>query len=188
MMKAPLCLVMSLAVCTAGSVSAADAAKKDSMHVHGTISKIDAKKDSLTVKTTGKDGKAQEKTFQIPTTAKMVDETGKTAKLDSFKNGYSVCITEKDNKVTELKKHAMATITKVDKNAGTVTVKMKDKNGKEMERTFRLVEESEYLDSTGRVAELEIFRSGDEILVIEADGKIQEMKKADDQAKSSASK
>ena len=54
---------------------------------------------------------------------------------------------------------------------------MTDDNGKEVERTFRLVEESEYLDSAGRVAVLDVFQSGDEILLVEADGRIKSMKK-----------
>ena len=55
--------------------------------------------------------------------------------------------------------------------------KMTDENGKQTEKTFRLVEESEYLDSTGRVAVLDVFQSGDDILFIEADGRIKSMKK-----------
>ena len=114
-----------------------------------------------------------------------MNSVGKEAKLDSFKAGDDVCVTEKDDKVTELKKHAEAKITKVDKKTGDITVKMTEKDGKEVEKTFRLVEETDYADSTGRIAELDIFQSGDDILFVEADGKITAMKKADtkDQAK-----
>lgn len=73
--------------------------------------------------------------------------------------------------------HAQAKITKVNAKQGTVTVKMKDANGKEVEKTFTLTEDIEYFDSTGNVAELDIFTSGDEVLFIEADGKIEELKK-----------
>jgi hypothetical protein len=78
----------------------------------------------------------------------------------------------KDNKAVT--KH-QATITKVDKNKGTVTVKMKNKEGKDVERTFKLAEDIRYLDSTGKVAAVDIFRSGDEVLVVEAEGRLREL-------------
>jgi hypothetical protein len=48
--------------------------------------------------------------------------------------------------------HAEVTITKVDAKEGTVTVKMMDKEGKEVEKTFQLMEDVEYIDTTGRLA------------------------------------
>jgi hypothetical protein len=74
-------------------------------------------------------------------------------------------------------KHARATITKVDPKNGTVTVRMKDKQGKEVEKTFRLTEEVRYIDSTGRVAAADIFRNGDQVLVVEEEGRLKEMRK-----------
>jgi uncharacterized protein YuzE len=75
------------------------------------------------------------------------------------------------------KKQVKATITKVDPKAKTVTVKMKDKEGKEVEKTFKLAEDILYFDSTGKVAAVDIFKSGDDILVIEEEGKLKEMRK-----------
>jgi hypothetical protein len=77
------------------------------------------------------------------------------------------------------KREKEAKITKVDAKKGTVTVKMKDKDGKEVEKTFRLAEDVRYLDSTGRVAAIGVFTSGDMVLIIEREGKIQQMKKKD---------
>jgi len=74
-------------------------------------------------------------------------------------------------------KHARATITKVDAKNGTVTVRMKNKEGKEVEKTFKLTEEVRYIDSTGRVAAADIFRNGDQVLVIEEEGRLKEMRK-----------
>lgn len=70
------------------------------------------------------------------------------------------------------------TITKVDARRGTVTVKMEDKRGMEVEKLFQLTEDVEYLDSTGRVATLDVFECGDEVLIIEMEGKIKELKRA----------
>jgi hypothetical protein len=72
--------------------------------------------------------------------------------------------------------HRRATITKVDPEHHTVTVRMKNRQGKEEERTFRLAEDIRYLDSTGRVAAVDVFRSGDEVLVVEREGRLVEMK------------
>ena len=60
---------------------------------------------------------------------------------------------------------------------------MMDKTGKETERTFKLIEDAEYIDSTGRIAVLDVFQSGDDILFVEADGRITGMKKVYDKNK-----
>jgi uncharacterized protein YigE (DUF2233 family) len=189
MVRESVCAMIALSFVAAGLSKADDATKKDNsqkQHLQATITKVDAQKDTVTVKTMDKSGKQQDKTLQLAKDAKYLDASGKDLKLDAFKNGDDVCITQKDDKVTELKKHAAATITKVDAKAGTITVKMTDKNGKDVEKTFRLVEDSEYLDNTGRVAVLDIFQSGDDILYVETDGTIQGMKKAEKQAKTSS--
>ena len=76
------------------------------------------------------------------------------------------------------KKGKEAKITKVDAKKGTVTVKMKD-HGKEVEKTFKLAEDIEYMDSTGKVASVDLFTAGDMVLVVERKGKICKMKKCD---------
>jgi len=77
------------------------------------------------------------------------------------------------------KKWTEAKITKVDPKKGTVTVHMKDANGKDTDRTFTLAEDIHYWDSTGRAATVDVFQSGNEVLVVEHEGKIHEMKKHD---------
>lgn len=157
-------------------------------HCQGRITKVDAQKDTVSIKSTDKDGKEKEQTLQLTKDAKLLDAEGKDVKLDSFKAGDEVCLTEKNDKVTKIRKHMEAKITKVDAKAGTITVKMQDKNGKDTERTFRLVEDTEYIDSTGRIAVLDVFQSGDDILFVEADGKITGMKKSDHQKNATAAK
>jgi hypothetical protein len=100
-----------------------------------------------------------------------------------------------DDKDTKDAKHPKqkATITKVDKNKGTITVKMKHKEGKEVEKTFKLTEDIRYLDSTGKVAAIDIFRSGDEVLVVEEEGQLKELhqhkgKESEDTEKNEKSK
>jgi hypothetical protein len=180
MVRASVWSLFVLAIAPVAIAQADDAKKSDGKHhMQATITKVDAQKEMVTVKMMDKDGKAQEKTLHLAKDAKYLNSVGKQAKLDSFKTGDDVCVTEQNDKVTELKKHAEAKITKVDKKTGDITVKMTDKDGREVEKTFRLVEETDYADSTGRIAELDIFQSGDDILFVEADGKITAMKKAD---------
>ena len=81
---------------------------------------------------------------------------------------------------------SQATITKVDAKAGTITVKMKDKEGKEVERNFKLTEDIRYFDSTGRAAAIDVFQSGNDILVIEQEGKLKELHKVKNAAASIA--
>jgi len=71
-----------------------------------------------------------------------------------------------------------ATITKVDQKNGTITVKMKGKDGKETEKTFKLAETVRYVDSAGNVAAADVFKSGDYVLVVEAEGKVKEVRQA----------
>jgi len=76
-------------------------------------------------------------------------------------------------------KGQQATITKVDAKNETVTVKMKDKNGKEVERVFKLAGDIRYFDSTGRAVAIDFFRSGDLVLVVEAEGRLKELHKGE---------
>ena len=90
--------------------------------------------------------------------------------------GLALATDPKDKgKDTKGKKTHEATITKVDRKAGTITVRMKD--GKE--RTFKLTEDIRYLDSTGRVAAVDVFTSGNDVLVVEQEGKLVEVRKHD---------
>jgi uncharacterized protein YigE (DUF2233 family) len=184
MLRISFFAVAAMAIFSAGLVRGDDkqssADKQGKQCCHATITKVDAQKDSITVKMTDKAGKEQEKTFQLSKDVDLRDSTGKAAKLGDFQVGDDIVLSQKDDKVTEIKENDEATITKVDAKAGTVTLKMKDKDGKDAEKVFHLEQDAEYLDSTGRVARLDIFRSGDEVLVIEGEGRIKGLKKASD--------
>jgi uncharacterized protein (TIGR03067 family) len=91
-----------------------------------------------------------------------------------------------DQKNTKADQPAKATITKVDAKAGTITVRMKDKEGKEVEKTFKLTDDIRYLDSTGKVARIDIFESGNDVLVVEAEGKLRELHKGNSVAGANA--
>lgn len=154
--------------------------KKCADRTHATIKSVDAGKGTVAVMMKNHDGKETEKTFHVDKDVRYLDQNGKTVKFDTFHDGDYVRITEKDGKIAELKKcehQAQAKITKMDPDKGTVTVMMKDKNGKESTKVFTLTEESEYVDSTGQIAAVDVFQSGDEVLIIEADGQISELKK-----------
>lgn len=152
--------------------------KQSKDRIQAVISKVDPQKDSITVNTADQDGKQQTKTLHIDKDTKLLASDGRAAKLATFRPGDNVCITKKKDQVTEIRKHAEATITKINPKAGEITVKMSDKDGKQTEKTFKLVEDAEYLDSSGRVAVLDVFQSGDDILMIESEGMIEAMKKA----------
>ena len=154
--------------------------QQDKHCLHATITKVSPQKDSITVKSQDKSGKEQEQTFQLSKDIAYRDSSGQTAKLADFKVGDDVLITQKDGKITEIKEDDEATITKVDPKAGTVTLKMKGKDGKDVEKVFQLMEDAEYIDSNGRVATLDVFRSGDQVLLIESEGRIKELKKSSD--------
>ena len=181
MLRSSFCSLVAFALFAVSPAMAADSKNdKDKNHDKATITKVDAAKGTITVTMKDQDGKEVEKTLQLAEGAEYFDSNAKAAKIDAFKPGDHVLITERDGKIKELKKckdEAQATITKVDAKKGTVTVMMKDKEGKDVEKTFQLMDDVEYFDSTGRVATIEIFQSGDEVLLVETEGKIQELQK-----------
>lgn len=71
-----------------------------------------------------------------------------------------------------------AEISKVDSDAGTLAVKMKDKDGKEIEKTFKLTKETKYYGADGKAEELNVFRSGDQILLLSRKGDVSELRQA----------
>jgi uncharacterized protein YigE (DUF2233 family) len=77
------------------------------------------------------------------------------------------------NKCDKDKNHAQATITKVDAQKRKVTVTWKDQDGKQVDKSFYLAENAEYVDDTGRVATIDVFRSGDEVLIVESKARSQ---------------
>ncbi len=68
-----------------------------------------------------------------------------------------------------------AKITNVDAKNRTVTVQMKDQNGKDVSKSFKLTEDIRYFDSNGKAVAIDVFRSGDNVLVVEAQGRLREM-------------
>lgn len=190
MSRAVLCSLTAVALFTVVHQAKADDSKdkggKDKQAA--TITKMDSKNGSMTVAMKDHDGKRVEKTLQLADSVAYVDSQGKPTDADAFHKGDRVMITEKDGKVTELKKsmrHVKATITKVDAANGTITVAMKGHKGKEVEKTFQLVEDAEFVDETGKVVAIDVFQSGDDVLLVEAEGQIKKMKKQD-KAKSTA--
>jgi len=84
---------------------------------------------------------------------------------------------DKDTKSDKGQTHK-ATITKMDAKNGTITVRMKDKNGKDVPRTFKLTEDIRYFDSTGRVAAVDVFQSGNDVLIVEEQGRLKEVRQS----------
>lgn len=92
--------------------------------------------------------------------------------------GAAAADDKKDTGRKDADKPQEATITKVDAKNHALTVKMKDKDGKETERTFKLTDEVRYADSTGKVVAVDVFKSGDYVLVVEAEGQLKEVRQA----------
>jgi len=183
MLRALLCSAMLVGFATL--CLAEDKDKKDTRKDSGqmaTVTKVDAKKNTVTLKMWGKNGKEDEQTFTLSNDVKILDESGKAASADSLKEGQCVRVTERDGKLAEIRaQHENeATITSVNPKEGKITVRTKDKDGKEVEKTFTLTEDARYFDSTGKVAVLDVFRSGNYVLIVEEEGRITQMKQKND--------
>jgi len=88
-------------------------------------------------------------------------------------------LAEKDKTTTKDgsdNKPQQAKITNVDTRLGAVTVRIKDSQGREMEKTFTVAPGVRYFDSRGRRVTLDIFTQGNDVSLIEQGGKLLEMK------------
>ena len=195
MLRAFLCSAALLGLASIGLAADTKDTKdvknaKNDNGMMATVQKVDAKNHTITVMMRDQNGKEEEKTLNLTRDVKVVDENGKTADADTLKDGDNVRVVERDGKLAEVQREPAAskngeeaTITNVDAKKGTITLKMKDKNGKEQERTFNLTEDARYFDSTGRVAALDVFRSGNEVLVVEEQGKLKEVQQKGNEKK-----
>ena len=71
----------------------------------------------------------------------------------------------------------MATVQKVDAKNHTITVMMKDKNGKEEEKTLNLTKDVKVVDENGKTADADTLKDGDNVRVVERDGKLAEVQR-----------
>jgi uncharacterized protein YigE (DUF2233 family) len=84
---------------------------------------------------------------------------------------------DKEKRDKDTKKPTEATVTNVDAKKGQITLKMKDSTGKETEKTFNLTADVRMLDDKGNAVAIDVFRSGNEVLVIEREGKLAQLQK-----------
>jgi Ca2+-binding EF-hand superfamily protein len=90
-----------------GSVAADQKNKQDkgtAKPTTATITKVDAKKGEITVKYTDETGKSQEKTFQLASDVRLLDETGRVVQLDVFESGNDALVVESEGKLLEVRR------------------------------------------------------------------------------------
>ena len=86
--------------------------------------------------------------------------------------------TGQEKGVKTAKKGKEAKLTKLDAKKHTATVTMKSKaDSADVSKTFKLAEDIEYVDSDGKVGSIQIFTSGDMVLIFETEGTITKMAK-----------
>ncbi len=101
-----------------------------------------------------------------------------TVTLVALMAGSLLGAEEKDKKDKDIKKPTAATVTKVDAKKGEITVKFTDPKGQETEKTFHLTKDIHLFDETGRAAAIEVFESGHDVLIVEAEGQLKELRRA----------
>ena len=83
---------------------------------------------------------------------------------------------DKEQPQKDFPQHTRVTITKIDAKKGEITVKYTDDKGKEEHKTFKLTQDVKMFDETGRIAAIEVFESGDEALILAAQGQLKELR------------
>jgi len=84
---------------------------------------------------------------------------------------------EKDKRDSDKSRPTPVTITKIDAKKGEITVKYTDDKGKAQEKTFELTRDVKFFDETGRVVAIDVFESGNEALILAAEGKLRELRR-----------
>jgi hypothetical protein len=174
-------VTLSVAVLSIGVACLLAAENKDKKNTQAdkgakaTITKVDPKNETVTVKMTDKEGKEHERTFKLTGDVRYFDSTGKVVAIDWFRSGDYVLVVEEEGRLKELHQGPMkATITKVEKDA--VTVRMTDKEGKDHEQTLKSAEDAKFFDSTGKSVSINAFHQGDHVLLVERNGKLEELR------------
>jgi len=83
---------------------------------------------------------------------------------------------EKKAPAKDAAKSVAVTVVSVDAKKGEIVLKYADAQGKGQEKTFRLTDDIRFLDETGRVVKLDVFRAGQDALVVESEGKLKELR------------
>jgi hypothetical protein len=89
---------------------------------------------------------------------------------------FAVCVVQANGEQAKDAGPTKATITKVDPKGKTLTVKMTTPEGKEVEKTFDLTPDVKFLDGAGKAGTIDIFKTGDEVLLTQKDGKLTEVR------------
>jgi Ca2+-binding EF-hand superfamily protein len=91
--------------------------------------------------------------------------------------GSALATDAKQKSDSDHSKTGPVTVTKIDAKQGVFTVKYTDNMGKTQEKTFRLTNDVRLLDEKGQSINLAVFQSGDEVLLVESEGKLQEIRR-----------
>jgi len=99
--------------------------KRSEKGVKATITHVDSKNGTVTVKFHGRKGKEGEKTFKLTEDVRMLDSRGDVVAIDVFKSGHDVLVVEREGKLRELHQ------AKHDKNAKERRATDKDNKSKD---------------------------------------------------------
>jgi Ca2+-binding EF-hand superfamily protein len=83
-----------------------------------------------------------------------------------------------DDDPSKDKADAAAVVVKINADAHTVTLKLKDADGKEVEKTIALPDAAHLLDDAGQPAALDKFEPGAEVVFTERGGRLHELRRA----------
>jgi Ca2+-binding EF-hand superfamily protein len=71
---------------------------------NATITNVDPRKGTITLKYTDEQGKPQEKTFQLTSDVRLLNETGRLVNIDVFQSANEALIVEREGKLRELRR------------------------------------------------------------------------------------
>lgn len=91
--------------------------------------------------------------------------------------GILVAAEDKAGKDKDASTPSAARIVKVDAKNGTITLRMKDLQGKEVKKTFHLTQDVRMVDETGGVVTIDIFEDDEDALIVEREGRLVELRR-----------
>lgn len=109
---------------------------------------------------------------------KYLDADGQPTMVTAFQAGDQILVMAQKGEATEIRPDHLqqAEVTRVNTKEGTITVRMKDREGHETEKTFQLTGLVRYFDSAGHAAAVNVFHAGDQVLVMANKGQLSELR------------
>lgn len=149
-----------------------------------TVIAVDPQGNTITLRILGQDGKPVERTFALSGDTPVYAGAARVTRTNKIRVGGVILAVERHGKLAELRlpdepappAAGRAIVADVDPEKKTITLRMADASGRQVERTFRLTGDLDLYDEAGKVAQLGLFKLGRVVLATERGSELMELR------------